>query len=494
VKHRDKHGWSEEEAEVSPLRSDVAPEEEGPGELSPPICVVDDDACVREAVGNLLRSAGLQVETFSSAHEFLARRGTDVPGCLVLDVNLPGLSGLDLQQELAKANLQVPIVFLTGHGDIPMSVRAMKAGALEFLTKPVDDEDLLRAIQQGISRQRVRRQRQQVAEQNLSQIVGQSSSLKKVLYQIHMVAPTDTTVLITGESGTGKELVARAIHDSSPRRNEPLVTVNCASVPRELFESEFFGHTKGAFTGAVRDRIGRFQLADKGTIFLDEVGEIPLELQSKLLRVLQQGEFERIGDDHPRQVDARIIAATNRDLNEEVEAGRFRKDLFFRLCVFPIHVPPLRERMEDIPQLAAHLLEAAARRLNFREVELTEEALELLSAYDWPGNIRELQNVIERALIVTQCGPLRVDLVLREERRKLQAQAEPEEKEFAEESEVTVLSQGEMERRKRANLLAALNKAQWKIYGPGGAAEILGVKPTTLASHIKKLGIKRPTP
>jgi transcriptional regulator with GAF, ATPase, and Fis domain len=177
-----------------------------------------------------------------------------------------------------------------------------------------------------------------------------------------------------------------------------------------------------------------------------------------------------------------------------VEAGRFRKDLFFRLCVFPIHVPPLRERMEDIPQLAAHLLEAAARRLNFREVELTEEALELLSAYDWPGNIRELQNVIERALIVTQCGPLRVDLVLREERRKLQAQAEPEEKEFAEESEVTVLSQGEMERRKRANLLAALNKAQWKIYGPGGAAEILGVKPTTLASHIKKLGIKRPTP
>ncbi|HKF02284.1 MAG TPA: sigma-54 dependent transcriptional regulator, partial [Candidatus Sulfotelmatobacter sp.] len=254
----------------------------------PRVYVVDDDASVREAVGSLIRSAGLRVETFASAQEFLASPRADVPSCLVLDVQLPGLSGLDLQQELVKANVQIPIIFLTGRGDIPMSVRAIKAGALEFLTKPFDDEDLLDAIHQGITRdQRARQQRENITQHNFEEIVGTSSGLKAVLDQVEVVAPTDSTVIIYGETGTGKELIARAIHNVSSRSNRPFVKLNCAAIPSGLLESELFGHERGAFTGAVAQKIGRFELANGGTLFLDEVGDIPLELQPKLLRVVQ---------------------------------------------------------------------------------------------------------------------------------------------------------------------------------------------------------------
>jgi transcriptional regulator with GAF, ATPase, and Fis domain len=274
-----------------------------------------------------------------------------------------------------------------------------------------------------------------------------------------------------------------------------LVTVNCASIPRELFESEFFGHAKGAFTGALRDRIGRFQLADGGTIFLDEVGEIPIELQSKLLRVLQEGEIERIGDDLTRRVDVRVLAATNKDLVQEIYAGRFREDLYYRLCVFPIHLPPLRDRREDIGMLAGHILRMVCRRLNLPHVQMTDQAIEFLSAYDWPGNIREMQNVIERGAILSQEGPLRVDLVLADFRSALATSTIPVEKGNERENrlapERVVLSKSEMEKRERENTIAALNKCNWKIYGPGGAAEILGIKPTTLSSRIKKMGLKR---
>lgn len=327
------------------------------------------------------------------------------------------------------------------------------------------------------------------------EIVGQSATLRNVLQQIEMVAPTDAAVLISGESGTGKELVARAIHERSPRRGRPLVTVNCASVPRELFESEFFGHVKGAFTGALRDRVGRFQLADKGTIFLDEVGEIPLELQSKLLRVLQEGQLERVGEDQARRVDVRLIAATNRDLREELEAGRFRRDLYYRLCVFPVQLPPLRERAEDIGLLAAHFLGLAARRLNRPELWLTEEGLALLQSYDWPGNIRELHHVIERAAILSPRGPLRIDLVLGERdlrAARSQVRATVSNERVASAGTGGVLSEDALGRVERDNLVAALQRSAWKISGPGGAAEILGVKPTTLASRIKRFGIERP--
>jgi len=319
-------------------------------------------------------------------------------------------------------------------------------------------------------------------------IVGRSPALQEVLQQVELVARTDAAVLLTGESGTGKELVARAIHDRSPRRNHALVTVNCASIPRELFESEFFGHVRGAFTGALRDRTGRFQLAHKGTIFLDEVSEIPLELQGKLLRVLQERQVERVGEEQLREVDARVIAATNRDLQDEVEGGRFRGDLYYRLCVFPIELPPLRERREDIALLAADFLEVAARRLNSPELQLTDHALEQLTAYDWPGNVRELQNVIERAVILSQRGPFRVDPVLQGSRATSRGVRTLPLNNLAE-TRSGVLSEAEMSLRARDNILAALERTGWKI---SGAARMLGVKPTTLASRLKRLGIERP--
>jgi formate hydrogenlyase transcriptional activator len=326
--------------------------------------------------------------------------------------------------------------------------------------------------------------------------VGTSPALSEVLQQVEIVARTDAAVLLTGESGTGKELAARAIHERSARRGRPLVTVNCASVPRELFESEFFGHVKGAFTGAVRDRIGRFQLADRGTIFLDEVGEIPLELQSKLLRVLQDQQVQRVGEDQVRQLDVRVIAATNHNLKEECEAGRFRRDLYFRLSVFPIELPPLRNRLEDIGLLAAHFLDLAKRRLNRPDVMLTDEALDLLTAYHWPGNIRELRNVIERAVILSQHGLLRIDLVLgttaSPARRSPTRRADDVAEVPGHPAGGKVLSQVELVRQERENIIAALEQADWRISGTGGAAEILGVKPTTLASRLKRFGIERP--
>ncbi len=322
------------------------------------------------------------------------------------------------------------------------------------------------------------------------EIVGESLALQEVLQQIDMVAGTDAAVLITGESGTGKELAARAIHEQSARRDRPLVTVNCASVPRDLFESEFFGHVRGAFTGAVRDRMGRFQLADKGTIFLDEVGEIPLELQGKLLRVLQDQKVQRVGEDHVRQLDVRVIAATNHDLKRECESGRFRRDLYYRLSVFPVELPPLRDRPEDIGPLAAHFMDLAARRLNRPEVRLTDQALGQLIAYDWPGNIRELRNVIERAAILSLRGPLRIDRVLgTTEAVARGGPARP----GADVAEVNrVLSRDELSRHERDNIIAALKQAGWRVSGMGGAAEILGVKPTTLTSRLKRFGIERP--
>ncbi|HEX8140972.1 MAG TPA: sigma 54-interacting transcriptional regulator [Pyrinomonadaceae bacterium] len=322
-------------------------------------------------------------------------------------------------------------------------------------------------------------------------IVGQSPALQKVLRQIELVAQTETSVLIFGESGTGKELVARAIHERSLRRTRPMIRVNCGSIPHELFESEFFGHVKGAFTGAIRDRVGRFQLADGGTLFLDEVGEIPLWLQSKLLRVLQEGEFERVGEDRTRRVDVRLVTATNRDLRREIEQGRFRPDLYYRLSVFPIEVPPLRERKEDIGMLAAHFINRSCSRLNCAETRLTKQIVAQLQDYDWPGNIRELQNVIERAVILSGGGPLKLDYTVPEPSQKMRAKAAaavPTEDATAQDA---IMTNEELKRLERENIIRALVRADYKIYGSGGAAQLLGVKPTTLSSRMKALGINR---
>jgi transcriptional regulator with GAF, ATPase, and Fis domain len=304
-----------------------------------------------------------------------------------------------------------------------------------------------------------------------------------------MVAPTDATVLILGESGTGKELVAREIHQRSRRSQQPLIRVNCASVPRELYESEFFGHAKGAFTGAIKDRAGRFEAADGGTLLLDEVGEIPPELQSKLLRVLQEKQYERVGEETTRTINVRILAVSNRDLKAEVAAGRFRQDLYYRLNVFAIEVAPLREHKDDIQLLAAHFIGQTARRLKVPLPKLTQAHLVQLQGYDWPGNVREMQNLIERALILAQRGPLRFDLLPAEGGAPVPAPVQGVE---AVGSEVQILTDPELRRRERANILAALTKSEWRIHGPSGAAELLRINPSTLVSRIRKLGLKKP--
>src|SRR5918996_581259 len=443
------------------------------------VFVVEDDASVRRALGALVRLAGLRVQTFPSAQEFLAFPRPDVPSCLVLDVQLPGLSGLDLQEELAKADVQIPIIFLTGHGDIPMTVRAMKAGALEFLTKPFDDEDLLQAIHQGILRDdRAGQQRGNIAQHNFDDIVGTSGGLRAVLEQVQVVAPTDSTVLINGETGTGKELVARAIHKISFRSNRAFVKLNCAAIPSGLLESELFGHEKGAFTGAVAQKIGRFELANGGTLFLDEVGDIPLELQPKLLRVLQEQEFERLGSNRTIRVDIRLVAATNRDLAQMVTDRQFRSDLYYRLNVFPILNPPLRERRDDIPALVQYFTQKFATRMNKRITTIPIETMNALSRYHWPGNIRELENFIERAVILTRGSSLSVPLAELKSRRT------------ASDGDARHLST--LEDAEREHIRQALQQANWLVGGPTGAAAKLGMKRTTLQSKMVKLGIERP--
>jgi len=377
-------------------------------ETQAPVYVVDDDLSMRESLASLIRSAGLPVETFASAADFLVRSRTQLPSCLVLDVKLPGLSGLDLQQELAKADVQIPIIFLTGYGDVPTSVRAMKSGALEFFTKPFDDESLLAALRQAMARTS-REPRRKGAGKSADQAIGCSSAFTTMMNRVALVARADASVLILGETGTGKELVARAIHAASDRASRPLVSVNCGAIQPSLIASELFGHEKGSFTGAVQQRLGRFELADGGTIFLDEIGELPAETQVALLRVLQERELERVGGTRSIRVDVRVIAATNRDLRAAIAAGSFRSDLFYRLNVFPIHVPPLRDRKDDIPPLVEHFLDRYAARAGRQIRGVDDKTMEMLKRYGWPGNIRELQNVIERWAIICDSEEISMD-------------------------------------------------------------------------------------
>lgn len=358
------------------------------------------------------------------------------------------------------------------------------------ITQRKEAEEKLHAAMQEVQRLRDRLELENAylqeeirTERRHHEIIGASAAITRILSQIDLVAATDATVLITGESGTGKELIARAVHAGSPRSGRPMIRVNCAAIPRELFESEFFGHVKGAFTGAVRDRVGRFEVADGGTLFLDELGEIPLELQSKLLRVLQEGHFERVGEDRTRTVDVRVIAATNRDLKAAVAAGEFREDLFYRLNVFPIETVPLRHRREDIPLLAGHILKRCSQRRSGVVPTLTRGNVEHLCGYDWPGNVRELENVIERAVILARDGHMVFDIPAAS--GVVANVAAPRE------ADTVILTDAQCRERDRANLLAALAACGGKVSGAGGAAALLEVQPTTLYSRMKALGIDR---
>jgi DNA-binding NtrC family response regulator len=462
-------------------------------EDTPCVFVVDDDRSIRDSLRNLIRSMGLNVQTFASAQAFLASPRPEAPSCLVLDVQLPGPSGLDLQRELARDEVQIPIIFITGHGDIPMTVQAMKAGAVEFLTKPCRDDDLLDAIEQAISRSRqLKPCSNKPADETpggadalrrdigFSELVGHSAALRRVLTAVETVAPTDATVLLAGETGTGKELIARAIHTLSRRRASPFVTLNCAAIPTGLLESELFGHERGAFTGAIGRRIGRFELAHRGTLLLDEVGDLPLELQPKLLRVLQERAFERLGSTRTVYTDARLIAATNTDLAQMVAAKHFRSDLYYRLNVFPIVIPPLRERRDDIPLLVRYFVQKYARRLHKRIGTIPAQVMAGLMAYHWPGNVRELEHFIERSVILSR------DLELQPPLAALPSHMPSSAVSSAAHHAVTLRDA------EREHILRTLEETRWVMGGSAGAAARLGLKRTTLQALVKRLGIDRP--
>ena len=368
--------------------------------------------------------------------------------------------------------------------------------AMKDMTAQNEAEHRLRAAfeENARLREELQRERDYLREEvqvsmNFGRIIGESAALRRMLARVEAVAQTSASVLIQGESGTGKELVAHVIHTRSPRSDAPLVKVNCASIPSELFESEFFGHVRGAFTGAHRDRVGRFQLADGGTLFMDEIGEIPLDLQGKLLRVLQEGEFEQVGGDRTRSVDVRVVAATNRDLDKAVEDGSFREDLFYRLSVFPIDVPPLRERGDDIVQLASHFLEKICQDFGHRPLSLSRQHLELMRNYDWPGNVRELKNVIERAVILSKGKVLRLDLAMADIPRSTTAgiTTPPSEADTP-----PIMNEQELLELQKNNLAAALRATGWRVSGPRGAAALVSLKPSTFTDRMKKFGITRP--
>ncbi len=433
------------------------------------VYVVDDDASVRDALSSLIRSAGFRVRTFESAHEFLATPRAEVPSCLVLDVHLPGLNGLDLQRELAKADVRIPIIFLTGHGDIPTSVRAIKAGALEFLTKPFADEDLLNAIRDGIAQDRRSRAVPQPAG-----VIGSSRPWRQALAHAAKVGATEATVLLTGESGTGKEVIAHLIHDTSRRAGGPFVALNCAALPEALLESELFGYEKGAFTGAVVARPGRVEQAAGGTLFLDEVGEMTPAVQAKFLRVLQEREFQRLGGTRVQKANVRVIAATNRDLHAALSRGELRGDLYYRLHVFAICLPPLRERPEDIPALVEHFITALGPAVLGRPASgISREAHERLLAHSWPGNVRELRNAVERALILSDGEMIMPEHLPAPPETPPAAEAAPRES--------LDLETTERELVERALRHAGQNKAK--------AARLLGLTRTKLYTRMQRFGL-----
>jgi PAS domain S-box-containing protein len=384
------------------------------------------------------------------------------------------------------------VVSATADRDPNGKVLALMVASKDVTERNRAERQLRAAFEENARlREELERERDYLREEvqvsmNFGRIIGESPALKKMLARLEAVAQTSASVLIQGESGVGKELVAHVIHARSPRNQGPLVKVNCASIPHELFESEFFGHVKGAFTGAHRDRVGRFQLADGGTIFLDEVGEIPLDLQSKLLRVLQESEYERVGDDRTHSVNVRVIAATNRDLERAVADGKFREDLYYRLSVFPIDVPPLRERGDDVVQIASHFLERTCQEFGHPPLTLSRQQAALLKRYDWPGNIRELKNVIERAVILSRGKVLRLDLAMTDI-----LSSAPDQESAQVPPEKGLLTDGELRELERRNMLAALRLADWRVSGPNGAARLLGVKPTTLADRMRKFKITR---
>jgi len=504
---------------------------------APSVLVVDDTPTNVSVLLEVLGREGCRVLVARDGDSALEQSQYARPDLVLLDVMMPGMDGFETCRRLKRdpRTAGIPVIFMTALGDLEDKVKGFEAGGCDYVVKPFEHEEVLarvrthlqlRALRDALEdanrqlesrveertaelrralaeveqlRNRLQQEnrylKQEIGEHaDAREIVGASPALREVLRKVDLVAGTSSTVLVHGETGTGKELVARAIHERSPRRERALVKLNCSAISAGLVESELFGHLKGAFTGAGERRIGRFELADGGTLFLDEVSELPLDTQTKLLRVLQEGEFEPVGSSKPIRVDVRVIAATNRDLQSDVSAGRFRSDLFYRLNVFPIEVPPLRERPQDIPILARHFLARSARRLGKPLQRISAEALARLAAHSWPGNIRDLQNTIERAAILSQGEELQIDWELDPAPRNCFTPAvsgnganspvEPS-RDAAGPGALT------LEEIERQHVIAVLRRTHGVIEGPHGAARLLDLKPSTTRFRMKKLGIRR---
>lgn len=371
--------------------------------LKPTVLIVDDEEGIRESLSGILEDEGYDILTAKSGEEAIKMLGESSPDLVFLDIWLTGMDGIQTLKEIKAIKPDVPVIMISGHGNIELAVKAAKMGAYDFLEKPLSLEKVVLVAKRALEK-RTLEMENIVLKENLIKkwkLVGESQKIKEVKEQVEMAARSNSRVLIFGESGTGKEVVARLLHEKSTRNEKPFIEVNCAAIPQELIESEMFGHEKGSFTGAFEKKNGKFELADKGTLYLDEIGDMSLQTQAKVLRVIETQEFQRVGGNKNITVDVRIIAATNKDLREEVKKGNFREDLYFRLNVIPLFIPPLRERKEDIPLLVEYFLEALGAEYGKHAKKIIPETLESLKSYDWPGNVRELKNVIERLVIMT---------------------------------------------------------------------------------------------
>jgi len=451
------------------------------------IIVVDDERNIRGSLEAILKDEGYRVRAVPSAEELLRQAALALPDLVILDVWLPGMDGLQALEELKRLYPELPVIMISGHSTVEAAVKATKLGAYDFIEKPLSLEKTILAVRNALDRQRLE-QENRALRRSLEvkyDIVGQSPAIQALRLEIASAAPSHGRVLIRGESGTGKELVARAIHRQSLRADRPFVEVNCAAIPDELIESELFGHERGAFTGATTKRRGKFQLADGGTIFLDEVGDMSLKTQAKVLRVLQEQTFERVGGSETLTVDVRVIAASNKDLEEEIRKGNFREDLFYRLNVIPFEVPPLRERKEDLPLLAAHFLRLFCEEYNKREKALSREALDLLLRYGWPGNVRELRNVMERMVIMVPGETIREPDLAGSLRARAggpaEAAAEPG-------GEWDGTLREARERFEREYILRRLREAQWNVTR---AAQQMGIERSNLHRKMKLYGIEQ---
>jgi two-component system nitrogen regulation response regulator NtrX len=450
------------------------------------ILVVDDEAAIRESMRMILEYEGYECVLAPTGQDAISTVEREAPDLVFLDIKMPGMDGLEALGRIRAMNDSLPVVIISGHASRTETAAAVRGGAFDFIEKPLDTERVLVAVRNALNQQDLKEENRSLrrAAEARYDLVGASAGLKQVMETIRKAAPTNASVLIRGESGVGKELVARAIHRNSLRAKERFVQVNCAAIPEDLIESELFGHEKGSFTGATEKQIGKFELADRGTIFLDEVGDMSLRTQAKVLRVLQEGEVERLGSARTMKVDVRIISATNKDLEAEIEKGTFREDLYFRLRVIDIFVPPLRERREDIPALVKHFVELISRDNNFRPKRFSPAALDLLQRHRWKGNIRELRNTVERALIMSASDPVDIsdltDLV--------RVDARPDAPDNVQERPGTL--RHFKETAERAFLVDKLRENAWNI---SKTAEVIGTPRSNLYKKLEQYNIKQET-